>query len=77
MGDEGEAYNINADLVAGKLAETLQAEKLVLMTNTTGVLDKNGKLLTGLTASEIDGAVRRRHDLTAACCPRSAPRSTR
>jgi len=54
VGTEGEAYNINADLVAGKLAETLHAEKLVLMTNTTGVLDKNGKLLTGLTASEID-----------------------
>ena len=54
VGDEGEAYNINADLVAGKLAETLNAEKLVLMTNTTGVLDKNGKLLTGLTASQID-----------------------
>jgi acetylglutamate kinase len=54
VGVEGEAYNINADLVAGKLAETLKAEKLVLMTNTVGVLDKNGKLLTGLTASEID-----------------------
>ena len=54
VGDEGEAYNINADLVAGKLAETLVAEKLVLMTNTVGVLDKHGTLLTGLTASEID-----------------------
>jgi acetylglutamate kinase len=54
VGDEGEAYNINADLVAGKLAETLRAEKLVLMTNTTGVLDRGGRLLTGLTASEID-----------------------
>jgi acetylglutamate kinase len=54
VGKEGEAYNINADLVAGKLAETLNAEKLVLMTNTVGVLDKNGKLLTGLTASEIE-----------------------
>jgi acetylglutamate kinase len=54
VGDSGEAYNINADLVAGKLAETLRAEKLVLMTNTTGVLDKHGTLLTGLTASEID-----------------------
>jgi acetylglutamate kinase len=54
VGAEGEANNINADLVAGKLAETLKAEKLVLMTNTVGVLDKNGKLLTGLTASEID-----------------------
>ena len=54
VGEAGEAYNINADLVAGKLAETLKAEKLVLMTNTAGVLDKHGKLLTGLTASEID-----------------------
>jgi acetylglutamate kinase len=54
VGTEGEAYNINADLVAGKLAETLKAEKLVLMTNTVGVLDKDGTLLTGLTSSEID-----------------------
>jgi acetylglutamate kinase len=54
VGVDGEAYNINADLVAGKLAETLLAEKLVLMTNTTGVLDKNGTLLTGLTASQIE-----------------------
>jgi acetylglutamate kinase len=54
VGASGEAYNINADLVAGKLAETLGAEKLVLMTNTVGVLDKNGTLLTGLTASEIE-----------------------
>ena len=66
VGDEGEAYNINADLVAGKLAETLVAEKLVLMTNTVGVLDKHGTLLTGLTASEIDalfadGTIPRRH----------------
>ena len=45
----------NADLVAGKLAETLGAEKLILMTNTEGVLDKNGQLLTGLTASQVDG----------------------
>jgi len=54
VGHEGEAYNINADLVAGKLAETLNAEKLVLMTNTAGVLDKDGNLLTGLSASEIE-----------------------
>lgn len=50
----GESLNINADLVAGKLAETLKAEKLVLMTNTPGVLDKQGNLLTGLTAQSID-----------------------
>ena len=54
VGRDGEAYNINADLVAGKLAETLRAEKLVLMTNTAGVLDRSGNLLTGLTASEIE-----------------------
>src|SRR5258706_16110588 len=54
VGPDGEAYNINADLVAGKLAETLRAEKLVLMTNTTGVLDRKGNLLTGLTASGIE-----------------------
>lgn len=54
-GQEGETYNINADLVAGKIAEILKAEKLILMTNTPGVLDKDGKLITGLTAREIDG----------------------
>jgi acetylglutamate kinase len=54
VGAEGEAYNINADLVAGKLAETLGAEKLILLTNTAGVLDKNGNLITGLTATEIE-----------------------
>ena len=55
--EEGQTYNINADLVAGKLAEVLRAEKLILMTNTPGVLDKNGKLLTGLTPREIDELV--------------------
>ncbi|MGD9787317.1 MAG: acetylglutamate kinase [Sulfuricellaceae bacterium] len=54
VGEEGEAYNINADLVAGKLAETLRAEKLILLTNTSGVLDKDGQLLTGLTAKKVD-----------------------
>ena len=53
-GTEGETYNINADVVAGKVAEVLKAEKLVLLTNTAGVLDKSGKLLTGLTARRID-----------------------
>jgi len=53
VGATGETYNINADLVAGKLAEVLKAEKLVLLTNTRGVLDKNGKLLTGLTPRQI------------------------
>ena len=55
------SYNINADLVAGKLAEVLRAEKLVLLTNTPGVLDKNGNLLTGLTPKAGRRAVRRRH----------------
>jgi acetylglutamate kinase len=54
VGENGEAYNINADLVAGKLAETLRAEKLVVLTNTRGVLDKDGKLITGLTGTEVD-----------------------
>ena len=52
--DENQSYNINADLVAGKLAEILKAEKLVMLTNTPGVLDKQGNLLTGLTAKAID-----------------------
>ena len=54
VGKDGESYNINADLVAGKLAEILKAEKLVVLTNTPGVLDKDGKLLTGLSARKID-----------------------
>ena len=56
-GVDGTTYNINADLVAGKLAEILKAEKLVVMTNTPGVLDKAGKLLTGLTPKKIDELV--------------------
>jgi acetylglutamate kinase len=54
FGTDGETYNINADLVAGKIAEILKAEKLVMLTNTPGVLDKSGKLITGLTARQID-----------------------
>ncbi len=57
VGEQGESYNINADLVAGKLAVVLKAEKLVLLTNTPGVLDKNGNLLTGLTPRKIDALV--------------------
>lgn len=53
-GEEGETYNINADVVAGKIAEILRAEKLVLMTNTAGFLDRDGQLLTGLTAKRVD-----------------------
>ena len=56
-GSDGTTYNINADLVAGKLAEILRAEKLVVLTNTPGVLDKAGKLLTGLTPKKIDDLV--------------------
>jgi acetylglutamate kinase len=57
VGSEGETYNINADVVAGKIAEVLKAEKLVLLTNTPGVLDKGGKLLTGITPRQIDDMV--------------------
>ncbi|MBT9611655.1 MAG: acetylglutamate kinase [Burkholderiales bacterium] len=53
VGSEGEAYNINADVAAGKMAETLHAEKFILMTNTAGVLDKQGNLLTGLTSERV------------------------
>jgi acetylglutamate kinase len=54
VGKNGESYNINADLVAGKVAEILKAEKLIVLTNTPGVLDKNGNLLTGLTSRKVD-----------------------
>jgi acetylglutamate kinase len=57
VGKGGETYNINADVVAGKIAEVLKAEKLVLLTNTPGVLDKSGNLITGITPKEIDGMV--------------------
>jgi acetylglutamate kinase len=57
VGSQGESYNINSDLVAGKLAEVLKAEKLILLTNTPGVLDRDGKLLTGLTPKRIDELV--------------------
>ncbi|MFC3170839.1 acetylglutamate kinase [Acinetobacter vivianii] len=52
--EDGNTYNINADLVAGKVAEALGAEKLILLTNITGVLDENKNLLTGLTTQEVD-----------------------
>ncbi len=54
VGDDGESYNINADVVAGKLAECLKAEKLVLLTNTAGLLDKQGEVLTGLSSTRVD-----------------------
>lgn len=57
VGMGGEAFNINADLVAGRLAKELKAQKLLLMTNTPGVLDKDGNLLTNLTPKRIDELV--------------------
>lgn len=52
-GSDGQTYNINADLVAGKLAEVLQAEKLMLLTNVSGLLDADGKTLTGLSTDQV------------------------
>jgi len=57
VGAGGQSYNINADLVAGKIAETLKAEKLMLLTNTAGVLDTEGNLLTGLTARKVKSLI--------------------
>ena len=55
--DQGKSYNINADLVAGKVAEVLHAEKLILLTNTRGVLDDSGNTLTGLNVEQVNGMV--------------------
>jgi acetylglutamate kinase len=57
VGDEGHSYNINADLVAGKVAETLRAEKLILLTNTQGLLDRQGGLVTGVDAAQVDALI--------------------
>jgi len=57
VGSDGQSYNINADLVAGKIAEVLQAEKLILLTNIAGLLDDKGELLTGLTAKQVNELV--------------------
>lgn len=54
VGDDGASYNINADLVAGRVAEALNAEKLMLLTNIAGLLDKQGEVLTGLSPKEVD-----------------------
>ncbi|MGB0187080.1 MAG: acetylglutamate kinase [Aequoribacter sp.] len=51
---QGATYNINADLVAGKIAEVMQAEKLMLLTNVSGLLDREGNILTGLSTSQVD-----------------------
>jgi acetylglutamate kinase len=55
--DQGQSYNINADLVAGKIASVIKAEKLILLTNTAGVLDAAGKVLTGLTYQQVDALI--------------------
>ncbi len=57
VGDDGHSYNINADLVAGKVAEALGAEKLILLTNIPGVMDKNKQVLTGLTTQDVDALI--------------------
>ena len=57
VGEQGRSYNINADLVAGKIAEVLKAEKLILLTNIPGILDKQENLLTGLTLEDIDNLI--------------------
>ncbi len=56
-GEHGEAYNINADVAAGKLAAVLQAEKIIFLTNAAGVLDKQGKILTGLTVPQVEDLI--------------------
>ena len=57
VGDEGMSYNINADLVAGKLAEALAAEKLILLTNTPGLLDRDGALITALDVKGVEALI--------------------
>lgn len=57
VGQDGASYNINADLVAGKVAEALRAEKLMLLTNIAGLMDKEGNVLTGLTTAQVDALI--------------------
>jgi len=57
VGSDGSSYNINADLVAGKVAEAIEAEKLLLLTNVAGLLDKDKKVLTGLSTTQVDGLI--------------------
>ena len=57
VGKDGSSYNINADLVAGKIAEVLKAEKLMLLTNIEGLKDKSGKVLTGLSTEQVDALI--------------------
>ena len=58
VGNDGFSYNINADLVAGSIAEALKAEKLILLTNTPGLLDEKGELLTGLNAKKVNRLIK-------------------
>ncbi|MCG3145125.1 MAG: Acetylglutamate kinase [Gammaproteobacteria bacterium] len=57
VGEDGQSYNINADVVACKLAKVMQAEKIILITNTAGVLDRQGRLLTGLSSKDVDALI--------------------
>ncbi|MBL4584477.1 MAG: acetylglutamate kinase [Pseudomonadales bacterium] len=57
VGEDGRSYNINADIVAGKVAETLKAEKLMLLTNVAGLEDKEGEVMTGLSAQQVEGLI--------------------
>ncbi|SFM43021.1 N-acetylglutamate kinase [Halopseudomonas yangmingensis] len=57
VGEDGTSYNINADLVAGKVAEALKAEKLMLLTNIAGLMDKEGNVLTGLSTAQVDALI--------------------
>lgn len=57
VGKNGQSYNINADLVAGKIAEVTRAEKLMLLTNVAGLQDKNGEVLTGLSTAQVDALI--------------------
>ena len=57
VGDDGSSYNINADLVAGKIAEVVQAEKLMLLTNVAGLQSKTGDVLTGLSTEQVDNLI--------------------
>src|SRR5690554_8238326 len=61
VGEDGASYNINADLVAGKIAEVLRAEKLMLLTNVAGLQNKSGEVLTGLSTSQVDEQIGRAH----------------
>ncbi len=58
IGEDSETYNINADLVAGKIAEELQAEKLILLTNVPGLIDEKGNLLSRLSVAEVDQLIK-------------------